>query len=140
MCEWRADQLFAEAIVVGIIFYVITLGNTCLSTTWRTYGVVAYIFCKVIKILVSFFFKFHVFYRYHQLYVADANGGPRRSTAYEQLCKSFGTQCKFSCAIGYRLNGSSTVTCVAPGKQHSGVWNNTIPMCKGKQEKRKKDG
>ena len=46
----------------------------------------------------------------------------------------YGAQCNFSCAIGYRLNGSSTVTCVAPGNQHPGVWNNTIPTCEGKLE------
>ena len=44
----------------------------------------------------------------------------------------FGAKCNFSCSIGYRLNGSSTVTCVAPGNQHPGVWNNTLPTCEGK--------
>jgi len=43
-------------------------------------------------------------------------------------------ECNFSCSIGYRLNGSSTVTCVAPGNQHPGVWNNTMPICEGKLE------
>ena len=47
----------------------------------------------------------------------------------------YGAQCNFSCATGYRLNGSSTVTCVAPGNRHPGVWNNTIPICEGKLEK-----
>ena len=46
----------------------------------------------------------------------------------------YGAQCNFSCTIGYRLNGSSAVTCVAPGNQHPGVWNNTIPTCQGKLE------
>ena len=46
----------------------------------------------------------------------------------------YGSQCNFSCAIGYRLNGSSTVTCVAPSNQHPGVWNSTIPRCEGKLE------
>jgi len=64
-------------------------------------------------------------------------GGPLRMSS---CANHFGTQCKFSCAIGCRLNGSSIVTCVAPGNQYSGVWNNTMPTCKGKQEKRKKDG
>ena len=62
-------------------------------------------------------------------------GGPLRMRS---CANHFGTQCNFSCAIGYRLNGSSTVTCVAPGNQHPGVWNSTIPTCEGKQEKRKK--
>ncbi len=44
----------------------------------------------------------------------------------------YGAQCNFSCTIGYRLNGSSAVTCVGPGNQHPGVWNNTIPTCEGK--------
>ena len=44
----------------------------------------------------------------------------------------YGAQCNFSCAIGYRLNGSSTATCVANGNRHPGVWNNSIPTCIGK--------
>ena len=63
-------------------------------------------------------------------------GGPLRMSSCDN---HYGAQCNFSCAIGYRLNGSSTVTCVAPGNQHPGVWNNTIPTCEGKQEKRNKD-
>jgi len=58
-------------------------------------------------------------------------GGPLRMNSCDNR---YGTQCNFSCAIGYRLNGSSTVTCVAPGNQHPGVWNNTIPRCEGKFE------
>ena len=46
----------------------------------------------------------------------------------------YGANCNFSCAIGYRLNGSSTVTCVAPGNQQPGVWNSTVPKCEGKLE------
>ncbi|XP_078343354.1 P-selectin-like [Oculina patagonica] len=41
----------------------------------------------------------------------------------------YGAECNFSCAIGHRLNGSSTVTCVAPGDQHPGMWNKAIPTC-----------
>ena len=47
---------------------------------------------------------------------------------------NYGAQCNFSCAIGYRLNDSLTVTCVAPGNQHPGVWNKTIPTCEGKYD------
>ena len=47
----------------------------------------------------------------------------------------YGSKCNFSCTIGHRLNGSSTVTCVAPGNQHPGMWNNTIPTCEGKLKK-----
>ena len=46
----------------------------------------------------------------------------------------YGAQCNFSCATGYRLDGSSKVSCVAPGNQHPGVWNNTLPICEGKVE------
>ena len=63
-------------------------------------------------------------------------GGPLRMSSCDN---HYGAQCNFSCAIGYRLNGSSTVTCAAPGNQHPGVWNNTIPTCEGKQEKRNID-
>jgi len=56
-------------------------------------------------------------------------GGPLRMSSCDN---HYGAQCNFSCVIGYRLNGSSTVTCVAPGNQHPGVWNNTIPRCEGK--------
>ena len=58
-------------------------------------------------------------------------GGPLRMSSCDN---HYGTQCNFSCAIGYRLNGSSSVMCVAPGNQHPGVWNNTIPRCEGKFE------
>jgi len=43
----------------------------------------------------------------------------------------FGAQGNFSCAIGHRLNGSSTVTCVAPGNRPPGVWDNPLPSCQG---------
>ena len=44
----------------------------------------------------------------------------------------YGSKCNFSCTIGYRLKGSSTLTCVASGNQHPGVWNKPIPTCDGK--------
>ncbi|KAL9960492.1 hypothetical protein ACROYT_G033960 [Oculina patagonica] len=56
---------------------------------------------------------------------ADPSGPLRMSSCDNH----YGAECNFSCAIGYRLNGSSTVTCVAPGNQHPGMWNNTIPTC-----------
>ena len=56
--------------------------------------------------------------------------GPLRMSSCDN---HYGSKCNFSCMIGHRLNGSSTVTCVAPGNQHPGVWNNTIPTCEGKQ-------
>ena len=43
----------------------------------------------------------------------------------------FGAQCNFTCARGHRLNGSSTVTCVAPGNRPPGVWDNSLPSCQG---------
>jgi len=58
-------------------------------------------------------------------------GGPLRMSSCDN---HYGAYCNFSCAIGYRLNGSSTITCVAPGNQHPGVWNNTTPRCEGKPE------
>ncbi|XP_022793554.1 E-selectin-like isoform X2 [Stylophora pistillata] len=42
-----------------------------------------------------------------------------------------GAKCNFSCPIGYRLNGSSVITCVAPGNQNPGVWNDSVPTCEG---------
>ena len=50
----------------------------------------------------------------------------------------FGAQCNFTCAIGHRLNGSSTVACVAPGNRPPGVWDNPLPSCQGRTEKTKK--
>ncbi|XP_078343227.1 uncharacterized protein LOC144628967 isoform X2 [Oculina patagonica] len=52
--------------------------------------------------------------------------GPLRMSSCDN---NYGAECNFSCTIGHRLNGSSTVTCIAPGNQHPGVWNNTIPTC-----------
>ena len=43
----------------------------------------------------------------------------------------YGSRCNFSCAVGYRLNGSSTVTCNAPGNSPPGVWDSPIPVCQG---------
>ena len=42
---------------------------------------------------------------------------------------NFGSKCNFSCAIGHRLNGSSTLTCVAPGNRPPGFWDNSTPVC-----------
>ncbi|KAL9958176.1 hypothetical protein ACROYT_G035153 [Oculina patagonica] len=53
---------------------------------------------------------------------------PRSPLRMSSCDNHYGSKCTFSCAIGHRLNGSSTVTCVAPGNQHPGVWNNTIPV------------
>ncbi|KAL9960533.1 hypothetical protein ACROYT_G034005 [Oculina patagonica] len=52
--------------------------------------------------------------------------GPLRMSSCN---KNYGSKCNFSCTIGYRLNGSSAVTCVVSGSQHPGMWNNTIPTC-----------
>ena len=55
-------------------------------------------------------------------------GGPLRMSSCDNR---YAAQCNFSCTIGYRLNGSSQVPCVAPANQHPGVWNNSIPRCEG---------
>ncbi len=54
--------------------------------------------------------------------------GPLRMSSCDN---HYGSKCNFSCMIGYGLNGTSAVTCVSPGNQHPGVWNNTIPTCEG---------
>ena len=64
----------------------------------------------------------------------SVNVDPRGPLRMSSCDNHYGAKCNFSCAIGYRLNGSSTVTCVAPGNQHPGVWNSTIPICEGKLE------
>ena len=38
----------------------------------------------------------------------------------------------FSCAIGYRLNGSSISMCIAPGDRPPGTWSSPLPSCEGK--------
>ena len=43
----------------------------------------------------------------------------------------FGANCNFSCTIGHRLNGSSALTCVAPGNKPPGYWDNPLPSCVG---------
>ena len=55
-------------------------------------------------------------------------GGPLRmsSCAYH-----YGAQCNFSCMTGHRFNGSSTLTCVAPGNKPPGLWDNPLPSCQG---------
>ncbi|KAL9960408.1 hypothetical protein ACROYT_G033860 [Oculina patagonica] len=53
-------------------------------------------------------------------------GGPLRMSS---CGNHYGAECNFSCTIGHRLNGSSTVTCVAPGNRPPGTWNNPLPTC-----------
>ena len=43
----------------------------------------------------------------------------------------YGSKCNFSWSVGYRLNGSSTVTFNAPGNSPPGVWDSPIPVCQG---------
>ena len=43
----------------------------------------------------------------------------------------YGSKCNFSCAVGYQINGSSIVTCVAPGNRPPGSWDNPLPSCEG---------
>ncbi|PFX24406.1 sushi, von Willebrand factor type A, EGF and pentraxin domain-containing protein 1-like isoform X3 [Stylophora pistillata] len=40
-----------------------------------------------------------------------------------------GAHCLFSCAVGYRLRGSSTSKCIAPDERSSGIWSNPPPSC-----------
>lgn len=47
----------------------------------------------------------------------------------------FGAKCNFSCRIGYRLNGSSTVSCAAPGNKPPGYWDNPLPRCEGTRKR-----
>ncbi|XP_066030107.1 low-density lipoprotein receptor-related protein 6 isoform X3 [Pocillopora verrucosa] len=42
---------------------------------------------------------------------------------------NFGAQCNFSCPTGYRLNGSSSLKCVAQSDSPPGVWDNRLPTC-----------
>lgn len=56
-------------------------------------------------------------------------GGPLRMGS---CGNHYGARCEFSCANGYRLNGSSDVTCVAKGDKPPGVWDNPVPSCKGR--------
>lgn len=57
------------------------------------------------------------------------SGGPLRMGN----CGNYnGAECIFSCAIGYRLNGSSITKCVAPGNRPPGAWSNPMPSCEGK--------
>ena len=55
-------------------------------------------------------------------------GGPLRVS---KCGNHYGSKCNFSCDIGYRLNGSSTVTCVAPTNRPPGFWDNAVPTCQG---------
>ena len=56
-------------------------------------------------------------------------GGPLRMS---NCGNHYGSKCNFSCAIGHRLNGSSTVTCVALGNRPPGFWDNPTPVCEGR--------
>ena len=55
-------------------------------------------------------------------------GGPLRMVS---CANHYGSKCNFSCATGYRLNGSSTVTCIAVGSRPPGFWDSPKPVCQG---------
>ena len=55
-------------------------------------------------------------------------GGPLRMAS---CANHYGSKCNFSCATGYRLNGSSTVTCIAVGNRPPGLWDSPMPVCQG---------
>ena len=57
------------------------------------------------------------------------SGSPLRVNSCDN---HYGSKCNFSCAIGYQLNGSSTVTCVASGNKPPGFWDNPVPSCQGR--------
>lgn len=64
--------------------------------------------------------------------LAVNSGGELRMSS----CGSyFGAHCNFTCAVGYRLNGSSTVTCVTRGNNPPGYWDNPLPSCQGTEKK-----
>ena len=102
------------------------------KTPWQEYGVVAGSWWWAPAKSDWYPQSFHVSLTVINCTILTVDpGGPLRMTSCDN---HYGAQCNFSCAIGYRLNGSSTVTCVAPGNKHPGVWNNTIPICEGKLE------
>ena len=57
-------------------------------------------------------------------------GGPLRMGS---CGNHYGEMCHFSCAIGYRMIGSSTVTCMARGNKPPGFWDNPLPICQGRE-------
>ena len=57
---------------------------------------------------------------------------PKGPLRMNNCSNHYGSKCSFSCAVGYRLNGSSTVTCNAPRERPPGAWDNPIPMCQGR--------
>ena len=139
-----------------MIFCVIICRNTCLA---RALNAVLQRFCLSLQSIISLLpnnivevflltnLRKSVAYFFNSTFLTFtvinctsltqmvAPEGPVRVSS---CANHFGAQCEFFCTTGYRLNGSSTVTCVAPGNQHPGVWDNTIPTCEGKQEKREK--
>ena len=57
-----------------------------------------------------------------------ASGSPLRMN---RCGNHFGSKCSFYCAVGHRLNGSSVLTCVAPGNRPPGFWDHPMPFCEG---------
>ena len=54
---------------------------------------------------------------------------PRGPLRMSSCGNHYGSKCNFSCMIGHRMNGSSTLTCVAPGNKPPGYWDNPPPVC-----------
>lgn len=81
--------------------------------------------CCLIQINPHFCFKLPVI---HCPLLTVMLGGPLRMSS---CGNHYGTMCNFSCAIGYRMNGSSTVTCNARANKPPGFWDKPPPICQG---------
>ena len=86
------------------------------------------------KTVVALNYSFIILFSPTVVYCTSLTVDPSGPLRMSSCDNHYGSKCNFSCTIGHRLNGSSAVTCVAPGNQNPGIWNNTIPTCEGKLE------
>ena len=75
-----------------------------------------------------------IFYYYYSVITCTPmTVDPKGPLRMNNCSYHYGSKCSFACAVGYRLNGSSTVTCDAPRERPPGAWDNPIPMCQGRE-------
>ena len=75
-----------------------------------------------------------IFYYYYSVITCTPmTVDPKGPLRMNNCSYHYGSKCTFSCAVGYRLNGSSTVTCDAPRERPPGAWDNPIPICQGRE-------
>ena len=83
--------------------------------------------------LVNLLIIFIYYYYYSVITCTPMTVDPKGPLRMNNCSYHYGSKCSFACAVGYQLNGSSTVTCDAPRERPPGAWDNPVPICQGRE-------